>query len=74
MTNCRDDTFEHLEHSGPAVQLGTEREWELTSKTGRVKNRKGEQKEEGGKTFVYNKRNRAITCAFSRDPHLTLCS
>ena len=30
---------------------------------GRVKNRKGVQKEEGGKTFVYDKRNRAITCA-----------
>ena len=74
MTNCRDDTFEHLEHSAPAVQPGTEREWKPTSKTGRVKNRKGEQKEEGGKTFVYNKRNRAITCAFSRDPDLTLCS
>ena len=28
----------------------------------------------GGKTFVYDKRNRAITCAFSRDLHLTLCS
>ena len=41
---------------------------------GRVKNRKGVQKEEGGKTFVYDKRNRAITCAFSRDLHLTLCS
>ena len=34
---------------------------------GRVKNRKGVQKEEGVKTFVYDKRNRAITCAFSRD-------
>ena len=32
-----------------------------------VKNRKGVQKEEGVKTFVYDKRNRAITCAFSRD-------
>ena len=41
---------------------------------GRVKNRKGMQKEEGGKTFVYDKRNRAITCAFSRNLHLTLCS
>ena len=41
---------------------------------GRVKNRKGVQKEEGGKTFVYDKRNRAITCAFSRDLHSTLCS
>ena len=41
---------------------------------GRVKNRKGGQKEEGGKTFAYDKRNRAITCAFSRDLHLTFCS
>ena len=32
---------------------------------GRVKNTKGVQKEEGCKTFVYDKRNRAITCAFS---------
>ena len=41
---------------------------------GRVKNTKGVQKEEGGKTLVYHKRNRAITFAFSRDLHLTLCS
>ena len=43
-------------------------------KNGRVKNRNGVQKEEGGKTFVYDKLNRAITRAFSRDLHLTLCS
>ena len=69
-------TFKHLEHSAPAVHQGTEREWKATSKknNGRVKNRKGVQKEEGGKTFVYDKRNRAITCAYSRDLHLTLCS
>ena len=41
---------------------------------GGVKNRKEVQKEVGGKMFVYDKRNRAITCAFSRDLHLTLCS
>ena len=41
---------------------------------GRVKNRKGVQKEEGGKMFVYDERSRAITCAFSRDLPLTLCS
>ena len=45
---------------------------------GQVKNRKGVQKEEGVKTFVYDKRNRAITCAFSRDllggaPRAALC-
>ena len=69
-------TFKHLEHSAPAVHQGTEREWKATSKknNGRVKNRKGVKKEEGGKTFVYDKRNRAITCAYSRDLHLTLCS
>ena len=31
MTNCRDDNFEHLEHSAPAVQRATEREWKPTS-------------------------------------------
>ena len=30
------------------------------------------QKEEDGKTFVYDKRDRAITYAFCRDRHLTL--
>ena len=32
----------------------------------------GRQKEEDGKTFVCNKRDRAITYVFSRDTHLTL--
>ena len=32
----------------------------------------GRQKEEDGKTFVYDKRDRAITYAFCRDRHLTL--
>ena len=31
------------------------------------------QKEEGGKTFVYDKRSRAITCAFSRDLPIYRC-
>ena len=38
-----------------------------------MKNRKGVQKEEGGKTFVYDKRSRAITCAFSRDLPIYRC-
>ena len=32
----------------------------------------GLQKEENGKTFVCDKRDRAITCVTCRDPHLTL--
>ena len=32
----------------------------------------GRQKEEDGKTFVCDKRDRAITYVFSRDIHLTL--
>ena len=32
----------------------------------------GQQEEEDGKTLVCDKRDRAITCAFCRDLHLTL--
>ena len=33
----------------------------------------GWQKEEDGKTLVCDKRDRAITCVFCLDHHLTLC-
>ena len=32
----------------------------------------GRQEEDNGKTFVCDKRDRAITCVFCRDLHLTL--
>ena len=68
MTNCRDAA---LSNTWNTLRPQSNKE---PNENGRVKNRKGVQKEEGGKTFVYDKRNMAITCAFSRDLHVTLCS
>ena len=77
MTNCRDAALSNTWNTllAQCKKEPNENENRRRKKNnGRVKNRKGGQKEEGGKTFVYDKRNRAITCAFSRDLHLTLCS
>ena len=77
MTNCRDAALSNTWNTQrpQCIKEPNENEKRRRKKNnGRVKNRKGVKKEEGGKTFVYDKRNRAITCAFSRDLHLTLCS
>ena len=77
MTNCRDaallNTWNILRPQCNKEQNENEKR-RRKKNNGWVKNRKGVQKEEGRKTVVYDKRNRAITCAFSRDLHLTLCS
>ena len=77
MTNCRDaallNTWNTLRPQCNKEQNENEKR-RRKKNNGWVKNRKGVQKEEGGKTFVYDKLNRAITRAFSRDLHLTLCS
>ena len=77
MTNCRDAALKNTWSTlrPQCNEEPNENEKRRRKKNnGRVKNRKGVQKEEDGKTFVYDKRNRAITRAFSRDLHLTLCS
>ena len=77
MTNCRDAALSNTWSTLRAQCKKEPNENEngrRKKNNGRVKNRKGVQKEEGGRTFVYDKRNRAITCAYSRDLHLTLCS
>ena len=77
MTNCRDAALSNTWNTlcPQCNKEPNENENRRRKKhNGRVKNRKGVKKEEGGKTFVYDKRNRDITCAYSRDLHLTLCS
>ena len=77
MTNCRDAALSNTWNTlrPQCNKEPNENENRRRKKNnGRVKNRKGVQKEEGGKMFVYDERSRAITCAFSRDLHLTLCS
>ena len=88
MTNCRDAALSNTWNTLPcsATKDRTRMKTDVEKKNnGRVKNGKGVQKEEGGKTFVYEKRNRARLlarflviftyrrCVLSGAPRAALC-